>query len=195
MKKTITTLLIAAFLSAGMIKPAHAFEPFVGQIMTVGFNFCPRGWALADGQLLPISSHTALFSLLGTTFGGDGSSTFALPDLRGRSPVHVGSGPGLTPVSWGQKAGSTSFTLTVNQMPSHSHSVLVKKGRGVSTDAAGKFLAESGIYRTVGTPSNNGATLNSATIGNSGGNQSVTKRSPMLGVYYCIALVGLYPSS
>ena len=96
-------------------------EPFLGQIMPVGFNFAPRGWALCNGQLLAISAYSALFSLLGTAFGGNGRTDFALPDLRGRIPLHVGTGAGLNPVSWGQKAGSDNHTLSVSEMPSHNH--------------------------------------------------------------------------
>ena len=98
-------------------------EPFIGQIMMVGFNFPPRGWAQCNGQLLPISSHTALFSLLGTTFGGDGRTSFGLPDLRGRIAKHIGQGPGLANVTWGQRGGRENVTLTIANMPSHTHTV------------------------------------------------------------------------
>ncbi len=96
-------------------------DPFIGQIQTFGFNFAPRGWARCDGQLLPISSNSALFSLLGTTYGGDGRTTFGLPDLRGRAALHQGQGPGLSNRNLGQRAGAENTTLTVNQMPSHNH--------------------------------------------------------------------------
>jgi len=98
-------------------------EPFLGEICWIGFNFAPRGWALCDGQLLSISQNDALFSLLGTTYGGDGRTTFGLPDLRGRSPIHVGQGPGLSNYQWGQKGGVETVTLTINQMPSHTHAI------------------------------------------------------------------------
>jgi microcystin-dependent protein len=98
------------------IYPSRSSDPFLGEIRMFGFNFPPRGWAFCDGQLLPISSYTALFSLLGTTFGGDGITTFGLPDLRGRVPIHVGSGPGLSPYIWGQKGGVETITE-----PSHNH--------------------------------------------------------------------------
>ena len=100
-------LLVIAFLSASFIGKAFAaVEPFLGEIMPVGFNFCPRGWSKADGQLLPIASNSALFSLYGTMYGGDGRTTFALPDLRGRAPIHAGNGPGLPPITQGEKGGS-----------------------------------------------------------------------------------------
>ena len=96
-------------------------DPFIGQIMPVGFGFPPRGWALCEGQLLSISQNTALFSLLGTTYGGDGRTTFGLPDLRGRSMVSPGTGPGLPQIRWGEKGGAASHTLTAAQMPAHTH--------------------------------------------------------------------------
>ena len=98
-------------------------EPFIGQITLVGFNFAPRGWAFCEGQLLSISQNTALFSLLGTTYGGDGRTTFGLPDLRGRVPIGPGTGPGLPSYSWGQKGGADREALAINQMPGHSHTV------------------------------------------------------------------------
>jgi len=99
-------------------------EPFLGQIQPFGFNFAPRGWAKCDGQLLPISTYSALFSLIGTTFGGDGRTTFGLPDLRGRSIVHIGNGPGLSSISWGQRGGVENIYITQANMPSHSHSLI-----------------------------------------------------------------------
>ena len=99
-------------------------EPFIGQIQIFGFNFPPRGWSFCDGQLLPIAQNTALFSLLGTTFGGDGRTTFGLPDLRGRVAIHPGTGPGLPPVTWGQRGGAASTVLTTNQMPNHNHQAI-----------------------------------------------------------------------
>jgi microcystin-dependent protein len=191
MKKTIRTLLLVAFVSTSFIHKANAsVEPYIGEIMMFGGNFCPRGWSPADGQLLQISSHSALFSVFGTTYGGDGRTTFGLPDLRNRAPVHVGNGPGLGSSGvLGSKGGSLSFTLTAAQLPSHNHSVVVKDGRGVQTEASGKFLAEAGVYRTGGR--NN--TLNSATIGNTGGGQAVNHRSPYQVVNFCIALTGTFP--
>ncbi len=126
MKQTMTAAryTLAGSLLAGAVgfaTQANASEPFIGQITAVGFGFAPRGWATCDGQLLPISQYSAVFSLLGTTFGGDGRTSFGLPDLRGRSAVHVGSGPGLSNIRWGDRGGSETHTLTLAQMPPHSH--------------------------------------------------------------------------
>ncbi len=117
-------------------------EPYIGQIQAFGFNFAPVGWAQCNGQLLPIAQYQALFSLLGTTYGGDGQTTFALPDLRGRSIVHYGSGPGLSPVQLGQNGGHETVTLTINQLPSHNHavSVAVNTGNGEESDST-KYIA------------------------------------------------------
>ena len=108
----------------GLWPSRNSAEPFIGEIMMVGFNFAPRGWAMCDGQLLSISSYSALFSLLGTTFGGDGRSTFGLPDLRGRTAIHPGSAPGLSTRSWGEKSGSEMNKMTIGQMPSHNHTII-----------------------------------------------------------------------
>ncbi|MCA9638552.1 MAG: phage tail protein [Myxococcales bacterium] len=162
-------------------------EPFLGQIMMFAGNFAPRGWALCDGQLLPISQNQALFSILGTTYGGDGRTTFALPDLRGRAPIHAGHGPGLSDYRLGQKGGAESVTLTVNQMPSHNHT-LAMNGEGAATKQAG-YLAASEIY---GETADKSAPAN--TISNAGGNQPVSNIQPYVVVNYIIALQGIFPS-
>jgi microcystin-dependent protein len=172
-------------------------EPFIGQIMQVGFNFAPRGWALCDGQLLAINQYTALFSLLGTTFGGDGRTTFGLPDLRGRISKHVGNGPGLANVTWGQRGGAESVGLTINNLPSHTHSLLCSDAAGDKGNANGNFNAGSKTsgLGTVDTPYS--ASQNSqmaAAISNTGGSQSVQISNPYLGIYHCIALTGIFPS-
>src|SRR5882672_4268310 len=116
MKQTILVAAAAATLCTTAPAFAQASDPFLGEIIMVGYNFCPRGWAEADGTLLSISQNTALFALFGTTFGGNGQTTFGLPDLRGRVPMHVGNGPGLPPASLGEQLGTPTTTLTVNQM-------------------------------------------------------------------------------
>ena len=168
-------------------------EPFIGQIQAFGFNFAPRGWAMCEGQLLPISQNTALFSLLGTTFGGDGRTTFALPDLRGRSIVGMGNGPGLSNISWGERGGAENHTLSVGQMPSHNHSVQVQVNTGGGSEAdATTFLAnQANGYAEDAT---SGAHLGGVTQANVGGNQSFGIRSPFLGINVCIALQGIFPS-
>ena len=115
-------------------------EPFIGQIQAFGFNFPPQGWATCDGQLLPISSNSALFSLLGTIYGGDGRTTFALPDLRSRSIVHNGTGPGLDTISMGERAGFYQHTLTIAQMPNHTHNIGVSSEAGEEANPTGKYL-------------------------------------------------------
>ena len=164
-------------------------EPFIGEIKLVGFNFPPRGWALCDGQLLAIASNQALFSLLGTTFGGDGRTTFALPDLRGRSPVHVGTGPGLSPMAWGQEAGAETATLNISQIPAHRHPVRCNNGGPNVVSPEGNYLAQGEIYHDA-----SNALMHGDITETVGGGQSHENRSPYLAVNFAIALVGLYPS-
>lgn len=174
-------------------------EPFLGQIQAFGFNFPPRGWALCQGQLLPINQYQALFSLLGTTFGGDGRTTFALPDLRGRSIVGVGNGPGLDNISWGQKGGAYTHTLTTGQLPSHNHAGTVRAGAGLANTATAKdnnFAANTGgtsIYN-AGAVGDNDMAAGNVAITNTGGSQSFNIRNPFLGIYVSIALQGIFPS-
>jgi len=163
-------------------------EPFLGQIQAFGFNFAPRGWAMCEGQILPIAQNTALFSLLGTTFGGDGRTTFALPDLRGRSIVGMGNGPGLSNISWGERGGAENHTLSVAQMPSHTHNIGVNTAAGEEANPNGKHIA--GI--TDGFAENANGNLAAPT--SQGGSQSFGIRSPFLGINVCIALQGIFPS-
>ncbi len=166
-------------------------EPFLGQIMLVPYNFAPRGWAFCSGQLLPIAQNTALFSLLGTTYGGNGTTTFALPDLQGRVPVGSGTGPGLSPVLPGQLGGSETVSLSANQMPSHSHAAAATQASATSTRPSGQLpAAGQAIY---GSPSD-GSTLSPSFIQATGGGQPVDVRQPYLGLSYIIALVGIFPS-
>jgi microcystin-dependent protein len=170
-------------------------EPFIAQIMMFGGNFAPRGWALCDGQLLAISSNSALFSLLGTTYGGDGRTTFGLPDLRGRVPIHPGTGPGLSPYTLGQKGGVESVTLTENQLPSHRHTLWVDNDlpspQGTPpTSMSGMTLARE-AYVNSNAPDTQ---LNAEMMGYTGGSQSVGNLQPFLTVNFIIALQGIYPS-
>lgn len=168
-------------------------EPYVGEIRMFAGNFAPRGWAFCDGQLLAISQNDALFSLLGTVYGGDGRTTFGLPDLRGRVPVHVGSGPGLSPRSWGEKYGQETVTLTTSQMPTHNHDVLASNAVGSQAAPGGAMLASSPtvrLYRPV--PTN--ADFDAAATSSVGGGQSHNNIMPFLCVNFIIALFGIYPS-
>jgi len=165
-------------------------DPFLAEIRIFTGNFVPKGWALCNGQLMPISQNTALFSLLGTTYGGDGKANFALPDLQGRSPMHPGSGPGLTPRSLGESGGAESVALTLNEMPSHTHQLLAG---GTATDTApgGKVLGQPSakIYG----PPGSALVMSAAAIGQMGG-QPHDNRQPYLTVNFIIALQGVFPS-
>ena len=167
-------------------------EPFVGEIIMFGGNFAPRGYALCDGQLLAISQNQSLFVLLGTTYGGDGRTTFGLPDLRGRVPLHQGDGPGLTNQTIGSRAGVEGVTLSVNQVPAHSHVLKASTDSADAVDPIGKVLATSSpaIYKD-GTAD---AALNGAALGASGGSQPHPNLMPFLSINFCIALVGIFPS-
>lgn len=180
-------------------------DPFIAQIMIFAGNFAPRNWAFCDGQLLAISSNTALFSLIGTAFGGDGRTTFALPDLRGRVAIHPGTGPGLSNITWGQKSGSESVTLNTTNLPSHTH--VVSTTVPVSANAANQHIPASGSVLAPALDNSgleattfivDGAPANSipanSTISATGGNQSFNIRNPYLGVYHVIALQGIFPS-
>jgi microcystin-dependent protein len=223
--KSINTLLSASalVLATGFSQPALAFEPFLGEIETFGFNFAPRGWAFCDGQILPINQNQALFSLLGTTYGGDGRTTFALPDLRGRVALHPGNGPGLSSIRQGEKGGSETRTLTTANLPSHNHAATLNatNERGNSEypndlvdgenpgDPQIEFRnvlaskARTKIYKVE--PPQVDATSpppivtvpmspKSITVANTGGGQSFSIRDPFLGIYHSIALVGVFPS-
>jgi microcystin-dependent protein len=165
-------------------------EPFVAEIRIWACNFAPRNWAFCNGALLPISQNTALFSLVGTTFGGDGRTTLGLPNLVGRSPMGPGNGPGLTQRRWGQVTGTETVTLDAPNLPSHSHTVQVASDAATPVPASRRFApTEQNAYGTGAT-----TTLSSATIGATGGGQSHTNLQPRLGVNFCIALTGTYPS-
>ncbi len=168
-------------------------DPFLGSIVMFGGNFAPGGWAFCDGQLLPINSYSALFSLLGTTYGGDGRTTFALPDLRGRPPVHTGygPGPGLSIYTLGQKGGVENVTLNINQIPSHTHKINSYDGRPDSDTPAGHVL--STLSELIYSSDSPNVIMNVDSISNTGGTQLHNNMQPFLAVHYIIALQGLFP--
>lgn len=181
--------------------------PMLGEIRMFGGNFAPRSWALCQGQLLPISGNEALFSILGTTYGGDGRTTFALPDLRGRAAVHAGTGPGLPSKTLGARSGNQDTTLTVLNLPSHTHAgsmtgtVALGAGAANSTTGAGNSLAAAAAANVfIAADPNAAATLRgtpvSVTVGlaNTGNNQPFTNMMPYQVVNYIIALQGIFPS-
>lgn len=167
-------------------------EPFIGEIRMFGGNFAPRGWAYCDGQLLSIASNTALFSILGTTYGGDGRVTFALPDLRGRLPMHPGTGPGLSPRRLGDRAGVEAVTLTAAQLPAHNHPLVGTSATPTTAAPGGAQLptGSSRVYAT-GTPD---AVLAASSIGSTGGSIPHENMPPFATVSFIIALQGIFPS-
>ncbi|AWV99375.1 phage tail protein [Arcticibacterium luteifluviistationis] len=171
-------------------------EPFVGEIRMFAGNFAPRGWAFCDGQLLAVSQNDALFSLLGTIYGGDGRTTFGLPDLRGRVPVHAGSGPGLSPRGLGAKSGSEKETITENQIPSHSHGGLeVTESFANSTQPIDAVLASNTTEKTYTKSTGSPVSMSSSAVSSVGGDSSHSNLMPFVCIHYIIALVGVYPSS
>jgi len=168
-------------------------EPFIGQIMIFGGHFPPKGWAFCDGSLMPIAQNTALFSLLGTMYGGDGKVTFALPDLRGRVPIGMGQGLGLSNYVEGQAGGQETHTLVANEIPSHTHAVSVavsNEANAPQNRAGGNVLGAASIYDS---PSTADAALGGVSVGTAGGNQPHENRQPFLAVNYIIALAGIFP--
>jgi microcystin-dependent protein len=164
-------------------------QPYVGEIRMFGGNFAPAGWMFCEGQLLPISENETLFQLIGTTYGGDGESTFALPDLRGRIPIHQGSGFTLA-----ETGGAEEITLTVNQIAAHSHAFLATSAAGNGTSPTNSFLAKpvASIYNSIQPP--NTVAMNPAVITPVGGSQPHTNFQPYLCVDFIISLFGIFPS-
>jgi microcystin-dependent protein len=166
-------------------------DPFVAEIRIFPFNFAPKGWAWCDGQLLPLSQNTALFSLLGTTYGGDGKSTFALPDLQGRAPMHPGQGPGLSLHDLGETGGSETVTLLESEIPSHSHAMSGSLDDDDSTTPVAHLL---GGLSVVYAPGNSPVVAMSPNaLAPAGGDQPHNNLQPYLTFYFCIALQGVFP--
>jgi len=179
--------------------PAQAgTDAYLGEIQIFGFNFCPRGTAALDGQILAISSNSALFSLLGTTYGGDGRTTFQLPDLRGRVPMHYGSGPGLSSRSLGQRLGEETNTLSTANLPSHNHNprINVSRANGALRNPIGAYMArhDSNGFESATAPTGDQMHAGAVTETSVGGGVAVNNIQPSLALNYCIATVGVFPS-
>ena len=165
--------------------------PFIGEIQLVAFNFAPKGWALCNGQLLSISQNQALFALLGTIYGGDGVTTFALPDLRGRTPIHSGQGTGLSPYVIGQSGGEENHTLVTGEIPAHSHNIQINTGVGSTDSPNGTYLAQNSEGVKQFSTSQNGS---AAPVASAGNNLPHNNMQPYLAINYIIALSGIFPS-
>jgi microcystin-dependent protein len=163
-------------------------EPFLSEIRLMSFVFAPRGWALCNGQLLPINQNQGLFSLLGTTFGGDGRVNFGLPDLRGRTPIHVGSGHTL-----GERGGEQAHTLSIAELPTHNHLLQATSATGTAQIPTGNLLARDTNF-LYHSPDGNTAAANPASVANIGGSQAHLNMQPFLTISFCIALQGIFPS-
>ncbi len=196
MKRMLLIMLVLPlFMIPGMAKPAHAGpDCFLGEVMMFGGNFAPRGWLFLDGQLLSISQNQSLFAILGTTYGGDGRTSFALPDLRGRVAIHPGQGPGLTPRNPGESGGTETETL--DEIPSHTHTLEASTNAPASTDPMGRVLGQpvsAEIYSTVNeTPAEE--EMSPAAIGVTGQNQGHNNTQPSRVLNYIICLQGVFPS-
>lgn len=168
-------------------------DPFVAEIRIFPFNFAPKGWAWCDGQLMPLSQNTALFSLLGTTYGGNGKSNFALPDLQGRAPMQPGQGPGLSLHSLGESAGSETVTLLESEIPAHSHALRANNSLGDTPVPTGNTLAryQNNAYQT--TTNANLVSMAGQALPPAGGDAPHNNMMPYLTFYFCIALQGVFP--
>lgn len=208
---------LAILATAGVTAPVNAQEEYLGEIIWTGYTFCPRNTTDANGQLLAISQYSALFSLYGTTYGGDGRTTFQLPDLRGRAPVHYGNGPGLTSRSLGERSGTETNTMTETQMPSHTHSATstsnssstttlrASSATGNTASPEGNVLADgrtARVYRdgtanvdmgSSSLMSTDTTTSTTTTIANSGGGQPQNNMQPFLTLRACVVLQGIFP--
>lgn len=187
-------ITVCLFLGIG-IQSVKAQDGFIGEIRMFAGTFAPRNWAFCDGSLIPIAENTALFSILGTTYGGDGQTTFALPDLRGRMPISPGTGPGLTNRSLGEMGGEEAHLLTVSEIPSHSHpySQYADSTVGSSDKPAGRIPARNaaGIPQYGSTPN---ATTGLVVVGNTGSSQPHNNMPPYTSIYFIICAYGIYPS-
>ena len=169
-------------------------DPFVGEIRMFGGNFAPQGWALCNGQLLPIAQNQALFAIIGTFYGGNGTSNFALPNLQGRVPIHQGAGSGLSPYTIGQSGGTEDVTLLVTQMPAHSHTVKAANNAGGSLTPGGNYLGQDQNQQASIYSGTSDTTMNPQMIAAAGGSLPHTNIQPYLCINFIIALTGIFPS-
>ena len=191
-KKVLLSALIAGTIFSGTSAVYAGDQPFIGEVQWFAGNFAPRGWAFCDGQLLQISQNVALFSLLGTTYGGDGRITFGLPDMRGRGMLHEGTGPGLSPHSLGQKAGNETETLNVTQQPTHGHTLRADSSGGDSVLPNDRVISKVGRLRVFAdTPDSD---MGVSSIASTGGSQSHNNMQPYTTLSCIIALQGVFPS-
>jgi microcystin-dependent protein len=192
MRRGITPILVAFLLLISIPIRTRAQERYLGSVALVSFDFAPKGWALCDGQLLPINQNQALFALLGTTYGGNGINTFALPDLRGRMPIGAGQGNGLSPYALGQIGGEETHTLMLSEIPAHSHTPNGVGSPANTGSVAGTYWATPRILLySSAAPS---VPMNSVAIGSTGGNQPHENKKPYLVITYIIALQGIFPT-
>jgi microcystin-dependent protein len=168
-------------------------DPYVGEIRMFGGSFAPAGWAFCDGQLMPISENDVLFTLIGTTYGGDGQQTFGLPDLRSRIPVHVGTGPDGIAYQLGEASGVEQVTLTTQQIPTHSHAFVASSNNASTANASGNVLAQTPTYTPYIVDAPAGSALHASSIGSTGGNQPHNNLAPYLCVSFIISLFGIFP--
>lgn len=168
-------------------------NPFIGEVKLVPYNFAPRGWAECAGQLLPIAQNEALFALIGTTYGGDGQSTFALPDLRGRAAISMGQGPGLSIYAQGEQGGAENVTLSAGQMPSHSHQTRASSSIGNQASPNGQHVAHSSFGLGYVYDGNADGAMPASSVSATGGNQPHNNHQPYLVLTYVIALEGVFP--
>lgn len=194
MKRLFAAAVMACSLIFSCAGPASAQEPYLGEVRLFGYNWCPQGWLQASGQILSIAQNTALFSLYGTNFGGNGQTNFGLPNLTGRAPVGFGSVPPGQPFA--ASYGASSVTLTVGQLPAHTHQLMGSSQGPVNNSPAGGLLPTfppgQQIYTASGAPADTPMALNA--IGITGSNQPVQTQSPALAMNWCVAIVGIYPS-
>jgi len=194
LKTTLLPLTLAAAMGPSL--SIAQMDPYVGQLMLTAANFCPTGWVQANGQTLPISQYQALFSLLSTTYGGDAVS-FKVPDLQGRVPIQIGQGSGLSPITQGETGGNESATLAIANLPAHSHTTSLPastRPASYSVPLPNRVLARSQNAGVYADGSGTNTTLGSGTTGSVGTNQAVPIRNPYLGMLWCIAITGIYPT-